>query len=146
MRRETYIEENKNEFIKTNENVVELVENFKKNHLPKINLKLEPILNAILTSNKLKSEDVEKLYEDVLNNYNLYYYMASDLFLKLFHYVEGITISKNLNKLKKNVLAGEIPSQLIIKNEEIKEMKELYNIRYNNLLLRYIDYLINLYI
>jgi len=146
MRRETYIEENKNEFIKTNENVVELVENFKKNHLPKINLKLEPILNAILTSNKLKSEDVEKLYEDVLNNYNLYYYMASDLFLKLFHYVEGITISKNLNKLKKNVLAGEIPPQLIIKEEINKEMKELYNIRYNNLLLRYIDYLINLYI
>jgi hypothetical protein len=151
MRRETYIEEIKNDFPKTNENIEEIIAQFKKEHSHKINLKLEPYINAVLTSSKIKDEDKDLIFNDIETHINIYYYMEKDIFLKLFSYIAGTNMLKNLKQLKKEINENNLPQTLKItpvKNTEevlTKDLKILYNIRYNNLLLRYIDYLINLF-
>lgn len=145
MERVSHIEKINNDFIKMNKDVEEIVENFKKNHSNKINLKIEPILNAILTSSKLRDEDIQILIDDVHVNTSVYYYMNQNVLLKLLSYISSV---KTLKKLKDDVVNDKIPSVLMVKNEEStsKELTELYNLRYINLLIRYIDYLINLFI
>jgi hypothetical protein len=145
MERVSHIEKINNDFIKMNKDVEEIVENFKKNHSNKINLKIEPILNAILTSSKLRDEDIQILIDDVHVNTSVYYYMNQNVLLKLLSYISSV---KTLKKLKDDIGNDKIPSVLMFKNEEStsKELTELYNLRYINLLIRYIDYLINLFI
>ncbi len=147
MERETYIEEIKNYFPKTNEDVEKMIEKFKKEHIHKVNIKVEPILNAILTSIKIKDDDKDLLYNDIENNVYIYYYMDKEVFIKLFSYIADPNILKSLKKLKKNILNDEIPTTLRVKSDEAltKNVKELYNLRYQNLLLRYINYLILLF-
>lgn len=145
MERVSHIEKINNDFIRMNKDVEEIVENFKKNHSNKINLKIEPILNAILTSSKLRDEDIQILIDDVHVNTSVYYYMNQNVLLKLLSYISSV---KTLKKLKDDIGNDKIPSILMVKNEEStsKELTELYNLRYINLLIRYIDYLINLFI
>lgn len=147
MERETYIEEIKNYFPKTNEDVEKMIEKFKKEHIHKVNIKVEPILNAILTSIKIKDDDKDLLYNDIENNVYIYYYMDKEVFIKLFSYIANPNLLKSLKKLKKTILNDEIPETLRVKSDEAltKNVKELYNIRYQNLLLRYINYLILLF-
>lgn len=138
MERVSHIEKINNDFMKLNKNVEEIVDNFKKNHNHKINIKIEPILNSILTSTKMKDEDVQILLDDIEKNVSVYYYMNQSVILKLLSLYDNV---KTLKKLKEEV-KHKIPKNLII--EEAKELTELYNLRYTNLLIRYIDYLINL--
>jgi hypothetical protein len=150
MKRETYIEDVKFEFAKSNVDVEEIIANFKKEHNYKINIKIEPILNAILSSEKIRDEDKDLLYTDVIGNLNIYYYMDKDVFLKLFYYINGTSILKKLKTLKNDIIADKIPAALVIaplKTEGTltKDLKNLYHERYNNLLLRYVNYLINLF-
>lgn len=147
MERETYIEEIKNYFPKTNEDVEKMIEKFKKEHIHKVNIKVEPILNAILTSIKIKDDDKDLLYNDIENNVYIYYYMDKEVFIKLFSYIANPNLLKSLKKLKKTIENDEIPETLRVKSDEAltKNVKELYNIRYQNLLLRYINYLILLF-
>lgn len=150
MKRETYIEDVKFEFAKSNVDVEEIIANFKKEHNYKINIKIEPILNAILSSEKIRDEDKDLLYTDVIGNLNIYYYMDKDVFLKLFYYINGTSILKKLKTLKNDIIADKIPTALVIaplKTEGTltKDLKNLYHERYNNLLLRYVNYLINLF-
>jgi len=150
MRRETYIEETKFELPKTNVDVEEIIINFKKEHNYKINIRLEPILNAVLSSEKIKDEDKDLLYTDIQQNINIYYYMEKDVFLKLFYYIASTTILKKLKTLKQLINDDDVPEVLLItplKTEETltKDLKKLFNQRYNNMLLRYVNYFINLF-
>lgn len=150
MKRETYIEDVKFEFAKVNVDVEEIITNFKKEHNYKINTKIEPILNAILSSEKIRDEDKDLLYNDVIDNLNIYYYMDKEVFLRLFYYINGTNILKKLKALKSDIVADKTPTALIIapvKTEGTltKDLKNLYHERYNNLLLRYVNYLINLF-
>lgn len=135
-RREATIDENKYAYEKQTVST-EVIENFKKEFSPKIMLEIEPLLNAILTNMKINQSDKDKLVTSIEQNINLYYYMNTELLIKIINHTHAVV--KNLKKLQhKNTI--EIDSEEY--NQLDKAQKEIYKIRYDNLIERYATYLI----
>lgn len=151
MLRETIIEESKYGITKINIDIANVTDEFKKTLAPKIYIKIEPILNGILASTKLQTDDKLKWVEDIKNNIHIYYYFDNEIFFKLFHAIESNDLIKKLKTIKKDMeKQDKIPPNIFIqlKTEEqnlTKDLKELYLLRYYNLIMRYIDYFITLF-
>lgn len=146
-RREDYIE-GQDELllasISATKNVEEL-EKIKKEHGLKIYLKLTPLFDYI-NNNKLTDEDNNKLIESIMNNIYIYYYMNNDVLILILNYTLG-----QLNKLQNLldlVINNKTPKKVIVENTQYENLqptvKKIYNIRYNNMLIRYINFLINI--
>lgn len=140
MRREHTLDSNKYLYEKTTVDVTLVVENFKKEFAPKIMLSIEPLLNAILTNNKLKSEDQEILVNSIHDNINIYYYMNIEILIKLINLTATSKFKEKLKKIKDN------PIDLLDMKEEYehlkKDQKQIYEMRFNHLVDRYIQFLI----
>ncbi len=138
MRRETTLDTNKYIFEKTSADVTTIVENFKKEFEPKIMNEIEPLLNAVLTSN-LKSEDQEKLVSSIHDKINVYYYMNNNILIKLINYAAGPNMISKLKKIKGNPLnINDIIEENLSKNQKV-----IFQQRFDNLVERYIEFLIN---
>lgn len=148
MKREENIFEFQNIII-PNVDVKELIENFKKEHSFKINVELEPLLNAILTNKNLNTEDKDKLIESIENNIQIYVSMDKNILISLIDYISNNKINNKLkfNNLVYQIQNDNIPNELNIKKiyDEYKKLnvklKDIINIKYKNLLLRYINWL-----
>ncbi len=138
MRREHTLDTNKFLYEKTAVDVTIVVENFKKEFSPKIMLSIEPLLNAILTNNKLKAEDQELLVNSIHDNINLYYYMNIEILIKLINIAASGNIKEKLKKIKGNPIDIDKEEYEHLK----KDQKQIYEIRFNNLVHRYIQFLI----
>lgn len=140
MRREAVIEETKHLFEKTSTDVTTVVEDFKKEFPPKIMLTIEPLLNAILTNNNMKSEDQEKLVTAIRDDIYVFYYMNNEVLIKLINDAASSNMVKKLKKLSIDVED--------INLEEFKQLsknqREIYQLRFDNLVNRYITFLINI--
>jgi len=147
-RREDYIEgqdELMLSSIATTKNVDEL-EKIKKEHGLKIYLKLTPLFDYI-NNNKLAIEDNNKLIDSIMNNIYIYYYMNNDVLILILNYTLG-QIGK-LQTLLDLVINNKTPKKVMIENNQYEGLsatyKKIYNIRYNNMLIRYVNHLIQLF-
>lgn len=141
-RRETVIEENKYIFEATSVDVISVIESFKKEFPSKTMIEIEPLLNAILTNNKINAEQQEVLVNSIRENINIYYYMNNDILIKLINHVAGSNMKRKLQKIKKN------PIDILDVNEEEynnlkKEQQQIHLIRFDNTVERYRIFLIN---
>ncbi len=123
-----------------------IVDQFKKEFPSKTMIVIEPLLNAILTNNNINQEDQEKLVTSVHDQINIYYYMKVDIITKLINYASsllsntGADLLKKLKKIKKNPIHIDVIEEYNTLN---KNQKEIYLIRFDNLVDRYIKFLIN---
>lgn len=140
-RRETTLEEDQFLFEKTSLDVTAVIDNFKKEFSPKIMIDIEPLLNAILTNPNIRSNDQETLITSIHDQINLYYYMNTEILIKIIDY-GGKDMKKKLKKVKGNPI-----DILDINQEEYnslkKNQKEIYQLKFDNLVDRYITFLIN---
>lgn len=141
-RREATLEETKYIFEKTSVDVTTVIENFKKEFSAKIMIVIEPLLNAVLTNTNINANDQEKIITSIHDQINIYYYMDTEILIKLINYAASADMKKKLKKIKGN------PINILEVNEDVydnlkKNQKEIYTIRFNHLVDRYIEFLIN---
>lgn len=152
MRRETEVESAIPDYAKINNS--EVLMEFKKEHAYQY-IKVEPILNAILSS-KITDNDKLKLIDGVNKHVNTFFYMDISSMIKLLNYVFHVQLIKKLQKLEK-VLKSEVPDELAMKkkdrsrssrsseeSEEEIEDDEIQKMRYQSMLLRYTQFLIQI--
>lgn len=140
-RRETTLEDTRYIFEKTSVDVTTVIENFKKEFSAKIMLDIEPLLNAILTNTNIRSEDQEKLITSIHDNINIYYYMNTDILIKIINYAASTDMKKKLKKTRNPIEISEVNQDEY--NNLNKNQKEIYLQRFDNLVDRYIQFLIN---
>lgn len=130
----------------TTKNIEEL-EKIKKEHGLKIYLKLTPLFDYI-SNNKLSVEENNQLIESIMNNIYIYFYINNDLFILILNYI-GSNINK-LDELEELVVHDKIPKRLMVDNPAHEHLspnlKKIYHLRYQSMLLRYITLLKNTFI
>ena len=139
-RRETFIDDTKHIFEKTSTDVTVVVDQFKKEFPSKTMITIEPLLNAILTNNNINADDQEKLITSIHDQINIYYYMNSEILIKLINYAASSDMKKKLKKVKKNPIDVLDTDEYDSLN---KNQKEIYLIRFDNLVDRYIKFLMD---
>lgn len=123
-----------------------ILEDLKNDIVLKKYTEVEPILNAILTHKRLSNDDQLLFINHIKNNINIYYYMGDkDTFIKLVHYDKN-----KLNDLYQQIKQDDYPKDFKITTDTLKSLptpnlKEIYKIRYKDLLLRYIKHLLNVF-
>ena len=146
--RETYLMEQSILDQPMEESYIDIIENFKATHDPKINLKIEPILNTVITQPNFNDNLKNLLIESINNNVLIYYYMQIDILTKLIYYLTSLKDLSTLIELLSN--NKKIPKSLYIPYQQPtkktvgeKGSVELYDLRYRSTLLRYCNFLLN---
>ncbi|HSW76463.1 MAG TPA: hypothetical protein VLG50_05435 [Candidatus Saccharimonadales bacterium] len=123
----------------------ELIEQFKQEFPLRYQQKLLSILNAIFSHKRLKDADKQMLYHDIVNHINIYYYMNKDVFIKILDVINQPTIVNDINNA---TTISELPQSLkptTIPESMSKNVKQVYFLQYRDLLVRYIDYILNVF-
>src|SRR4029079_5199849 len=129
-----------------------ILEDFKTQFIAKIYIDIEPILNSVLTHKYLSIDDQNLLINHIKNNVNIYYYMGDkNTFLKLIYLLSSPDNIKILKALKDKILSNNYPKEFKIPSDTLKKLptanlKEIVQIRYQSLLIRYIDHLISIFL
>jgi hypothetical protein len=123
----------------------EALEKIKSDYGQKYYLKIEPLFDYI-SKNKLNIEYNNKLIQSIEDSVNIYYHINNVVLINILNYVEGNVIN-NLKKLQTSVMNDKIPKKLQPPKKELaKPTITIYHIRYKAMLLRYIAFLLTLFI
>ncbi len=128
-----------------------IIEDFKKDLLAKIFIEVEPILNSILTHKYLSIDDQHLLITNIKEHINIYYYMGDkETLIKLINHLSSPDHVKILKSLKEKIENNQYPKDFKLSSETLKKhptsnLKEIVQIRYKSLLIRYINYLLTIY-
>lgn len=111
------------------------IKQFRQQHTLNESQKIEPLLNGVFELKNLSDTQKELIYNDCINNVDLYFYLSKDVFIDVLRH------SSDLKKLRAKIVAGDEIIKLPTVPKITKNLKKILEIRHQAMVIRYIDYL-----
>jgi len=104
--------------------------------------RISPFLDATVFNINISKPLQEKFDQSIRTNPNIYYFMNSEIFNKIiiYSFQPKKNALKTLNELKIDALKNKIPKELLYD----KQMDDVFNMRYQAAIIRYLEFIINI--